>query len=51
MSKNSNFGGSSNMRTRVQNSWQAIKTIETGEGGNMTYSGEGAIGKHYMQNS
>ena len=52
MSKNSNFGGSSNMRTQVQNLWQAINSIETGEGGNMTYTGmDGSIGRHYMQNS
>jgi hypothetical protein len=52
MSKNSNFGGSSNMRTQIQNLWQAINSIETGEGGNMTYTGmDGSIGRHYMQNS
>lgn len=53
MSKNSNFGGSSNMRTQVQNLWQAINSIETGGGGgtgNMTYAGtDGNIGKHYVQ--
>ena len=48
MSKNSNLGGSSNMRTQIQNLWQAINTIETGEGGNMTYSGDGSIGRHYI---
>lgn len=40
------------MRTQVQNLWQAINSIETGEGGNMTYVGtDGSIGRHYMQNS
>ena len=40
------------MRTQVQNLWQAINSIETGEGGNMTYTGmDGSIGRHYMQNS
>ena len=41
------------MRTQVQNLWQAINTIETGGGGtgNMSYSGDGYIGKHYKQSS
>jgi len=53
MSKNSNVGGSSNMRTQIQNLWQAINTIETGGGGtgNMSYNGDGSIGTHYKQSS
>ena len=53
MSKNSNVGGSSNMRTQIQNLWQAINTIETGGGGgggtgNVNYTpNSGTIGSHY----
>ena len=43
MSTNSNLGGSSNMRTQIQNLCQAINTIEAGGGGggtrNMNYIG------------
>ena len=28
MSKNSNFGGSSNIKNQINNLWQAINTIE-----------------------
>ena len=56
MSKNSNLGGSSNMRTQIQNLWQAINTIETGGGGggtgNMNYiGGSTTVGQHYKATS
>ena len=52
MSKNSNLGGSSNMRTQIQNLWQAINTIQTRGGGggtgNMNYiGGSTTVGQHY----
>ena len=57
MSKNSNVGGSSNMRTQIQNLWQAINTIEAGGGGgggtgNVNYApNSGTIGSHYKISS
>ena len=57
MSKNSNVGGSSNMRTQIQNLWQAINSIETGGGGgggtgNVNYiGGSTTVGQHYKTTS
>ena len=49
MSNTKNFGGSSNMRTQIQNLWQAINAIDsTGAGGNVNFiSSSASIGQHY----
>ncbi len=55
MSKNSNFGGSSNIKNQINNLWQAINTIEAGGGGggtgNMNFIGSATVGQHYKATS
>ena len=49
------LGGNTDTRSQIKNLWASVNTISnylnTGGGGNMTYSGDGYIGRHYVQNS
>jgi hypothetical protein len=51
----SSLGGSTNIKTQINNLWGAIRTLNntgSGESGNMTYVGtDGFIGRHYKQSS
>ena len=50
MSTTTNYGGSNNIKTQINNLWNAINSINTGGGtGNMLYTGGSMTsGQHYM---
>ena len=47
------LGGNTDTRSNIKNLWASVNTISnylsTGGSANMTYSGNGYIGKHYVQ--
>ena len=49
------LGGNTDTRSNIKNLWASVNTISnylsTGGGANMTYSGTGSIGSHYVQSS
>ena len=46
----SSLGGSTNIKTQINNLWGAIRNLKSTPA-NMSYSGTGSIGSHYVQSS